>query len=320
MLKKIQFLDGTTIKLALLVLMVLDHIYYIFGFTETFPGWFEQISVVVGPCFLFLMVEGFIHTHNQRKYYQKIWMVSALMGLFQWCMIYGKFGLRADEFRPFNGILANFLIVFVFLAGIQLIERKQIVKGALVIAFPIVWTALGYWISILLPDAEKSLFLLHAIVFPNALWIEDGTLLLLLPGILIYLLRKNRILQVVGAGLAFYLSAIFLIGGMYNWLYYQEVNFGAYAAEPTMIGYSLGFLPMLLYNGKRGRGMSQLFYYFYPIHVYVLCAIGGIVYEIMNPGNNQIAAVTLPMLTMALITGLVLAGKNYLSKEPSTSK
>ena len=30
---------------------------------------------------------------------------------------------------------------------------------------------------------------------------------------------------------------------------------------------------MLLYNGQRGAGHKKLFYWFYPVHVYVLYAL-----------------------------------------------
>lgn len=313
-MNRIQVLDGTKIKLAMLVLMVMNHIHEVFSFTEKVPLWFDYIGYAVGPCFLFLMVEGFLHTRNRKHYYLKIWLVSALMYLFQWCMRFEQIGVRADGFWPSNGILANFLIVFVFLIGMESLEKKQYAKGTAILAAPVIWTALGHWIGSTVPGSGRSLFLLHALVFPNALWIDDGLLILLVPGIVIYLLRKNRVYQVIGAAVSLYLSAIVLLGGLYTWLYYGETAFGFCAVHPTVIAVSLGFLPMLFYNGKRGRGMSRLFYYFYPIHVYVLCALGGIVYEYLYPNSGQIASVTLPMLVMALTTGLVLAGRDYLSK------
>jgi hypothetical protein len=35
---------------------------------------------------------------------------------------------------------------------------------------------------------------------------------------------------------------------------------------------------MLLYNGKRGHGNGKFFYYFYPLHVYVLYGLSFLIY------------------------------------------
>ena len=37
-----------------------------------------------------------------------------------------------------------------------------------------------------------------------------------------------------------------------------------------------GFLPVLLYNGKRGRGLKWFFYLFYPLHLFVIYIIRGL--------------------------------------------
>ena len=38
----------------------------------------------------------------------------------------------------------------------------------------------------------------------------------------------------------------------------------------------LGFVPVLLYNGKRGRGLKWFFYLFYPLHLFVIYIIRGL--------------------------------------------
>ncbi|HIU15864.1 MAG TPA: Tat pathway signal protein, partial [Candidatus Ventricola intestinavium] len=42
-------------------------------------------------------------------------------------------------------------------------------------------------------------------------------------------------------------------------------------------------IPMLCYNGKRGRGYKALFYAFYPAHIYVLYGLSCLVYGWMPP-------------------------------------
>ncbi|MEG1321884.1 MAG: hypothetical protein RSD01_02045, partial [Ruthenibacterium sp.] len=39
---------------------------------------------------------------------------------------------------------------------------------------------------------------------------------------------------------------------------------------------------MLCYNGTRGNGSKRLFYWFYPVHIYVLFALSWVVYNLLH--------------------------------------
>ena len=39
---------------------------------------------------------------------------------------------------------------------------------------------------------------------------------------------------------------------------------------------------MLLYNGQRGSGHKQLFYWFYPAHVYLLYGASCLLYNVLR--------------------------------------
>ena len=53
-------LTGFHLKYLALVLMVLDHIHYMFDFTGKIPIWFSQLGRLSAPLFLFCLVEGII--------------------------------------------------------------------------------------------------------------------------------------------------------------------------------------------------------------------------------------------------------------------
>ena len=72
-------LTSTGLKEIALVLMVLDHIHYIFGFTGWIPEWFSMLGRLSAPLFLFCLVEGFTHTHDRKKYFLKVYVLSVLM-------------------------------------------------------------------------------------------------------------------------------------------------------------------------------------------------------------------------------------------------
>lgn len=63
------------LKLLALAVMMLDHTNIIFG-PNTVPDWLHFISRFVSPLFAFLVVEGFFHTHDRRRYALRLWGVG----------------------------------------------------------------------------------------------------------------------------------------------------------------------------------------------------------------------------------------------------
>ena len=80
-LKQIQAkgITETGLKWIALVTMVMDHIHYFFGFTGQIPEWFSMVGRLGAPLFLFCLVEGFTHTHNRKRYFAKVYIISVIM-------------------------------------------------------------------------------------------------------------------------------------------------------------------------------------------------------------------------------------------------
>ena len=74
-------LTGFDLKIIALALMVLDHIHYFFEFTGAVPLLFTQLGRLSAGLFLFSVVEGFVHTHDRKKYFLRIYLISLAMGL-----------------------------------------------------------------------------------------------------------------------------------------------------------------------------------------------------------------------------------------------
>ena len=70
--KRFAVLDGTALKLIAMVSMVFDHVGDSF-----FPEqvWMRVVGRIAMPLFAFCIAEGFLHTHDRRRYLQR-------MGLF----------------------------------------------------------------------------------------------------------------------------------------------------------------------------------------------------------------------------------------------
>lgn len=259
-------LSGTAIKLLALGLMLLDHIHYFFDFTGAIPLWFSMLGRLAGWLFLFITVEGFTHTSNRKKYFIRIWLLGAGMGAVNYLI--AVFLPRGDGFYPQNNILATLTLLLVLWQGIDWLRSKQYMKGLAALVLPfILYVGFAKLPMNIMPWA----YLLEQTFVPLPTMTEGG-FPDLLGGMALFLFYKNRKLQIAiwaAVVLAWNLYIGIAMGipfGM-QWITYHYEWMGVFAA-----------IPMLLYNGKRGRGLKQLFYVFYPAHVYVLWGLSLAVY------------------------------------------
>lgn len=273
-------LSGTALKSIALILMVLDHIHYFFGFTGYIPEWFSMLGRLSAPLFLFCMVEGFTHTHNRKKYFLKIYLISIFMNGLLFFMKFAGILRRPDGFFPANGMMTAFTLLMVMFQGIDWIGQKRWLQGFFALLFPIFWPILANLLSMAVPELVNFLGLTAYTVLPMWNSSNDASLTTMLTGILLYLFRKNRKLQVsVFAGFTFLYFFVFvghLLSAQPGFAWSQMFTtyyewYGIFAA-----------LLMLCYNGERGSGHQKFFYFFYPAHIYLLHAAAWGVYLLLN--------------------------------------
>lgn len=286
-------LSGFALKYIAVVLMTIDHIHYMFEFTGKMPIWFSYLGRLAAPLFLFCLVEGFIHTHNRKKYFLKIYLVSIIMGLIR----FGFFNVlspltRGDGFTPQNAMLSSFVILLPILQGIDWLRQKKILRGLLFVAIPLllpyivmytVYLPLGNVLS-MNPEATGAsvgLFianLCNYTVLPLHTAIQDGGTLIVLQGIVLYVFsfskKKNARVWAYG---------IFTMA----WNICLMVLFGVgLSFESFMMAYEwmeVFSVPiMLCYNGERGKGNGKFFYWYYPLHVYVLYAVSILLFGVLG--------------------------------------
>ncbi len=262
-------LDGTVLKTIALALMVMDHIHYFFEFTGLVPEWFSMLGRLSAPLFLFCAVEGFAHTHDRKRYFLRMWGIGAGMGALTFLMMYVGLFRRPDGFYPLNGIFLNFVILCVVWQGIDWLRQGRIVRGLLAVLGPVVW---GFAVVLLaaLPGMATTIVLLGSTVLPAWVCITDGGPLYLIGGVILYLFRDKRGIQLTAwavwtIGMEFF--AVWLaVRGQDGFVFSQM-----FTAYYEWYGVA-AVLPMALYNGRRGAGHKALFYWFYPTHVYLLYA------------------------------------------------
>jgi hypothetical protein len=107
--------------------------------------------------------------------------------------------------------------------------------------------------AILLAFNGRNRILLLILTFiPSFISVEGGAPLVFL-GLLFYITRNHRYVQ---AALVAVMSAL-------TW-----ISVGG--AEWLILG---AVIPILLYNGRRGREIKYFFYIFYPAHIYLFYTI-----------------------------------------------
>ena len=279
-------LSGTALKTIALVLMLMDHIHYFFEFTGCIPEWFSMLARLSAPLFLFCTVEGFAHTHDRKRYFFRIWCIGAGMAAVQFFMIYAKAFRRGDGFYPQNAIFQDFVLLCVIWQGIDWVRAKKYGKGIAAIAAVVGWPYLFAAVLGMFPQLMQrpivSAVLAFVITSPLPLWtsITDGSWSFLLGGALLYALRGRRKVQLTVWALVIFLCDFVLIFGMacrqegFVWTQMFTNNYEWFGVAAVLL--------MLLYNGQRGSGHKQLFYWFYPAHVYLLYGASCLVYNVLR--------------------------------------
>lgn len=269
-------LSGFALKYLAMALMVLDHIEYFFGYTGKVPLLFSQLGRIAAPLFLFCLIEGFTHTHDRRKYILRIYLLSVIMGAVQFSFYNVGYALvRPDGFFPQNQMLASFAILLVVLQGFDWCGQRKWGRGLAAILIPVF---LPFLAAILMsafqsPVWNFSLSLLSFTLLPLHSFIMDGGTATLLFGVILYLFRKNRKAQAAAFVITCILWDILRVHLMAPQLGFAEFFTAAYEWMEVF-----AVIPMLCYNGTRGQGSKSLFYWFYPVHIYVLYALSFVLY------------------------------------------
>lgn len=280
-LTKTGGITETGLKWIALVSMLLDHIHYFFGFTGWVPEWFSMVGRLAAPLFLFCLVEGFTHTRSRKKYFAKVYFLSAGMSLLLFFMAFAGVLVRPDGFYPANGMMTTFVILMIVWQGIDWLGQKRILPGLAAVILPLAWPFAAVGLVAVFPALEPSLGLLGYSFVPMWGTTGDSSWPVLAMGLVLYLFRKRRSVQVAA------FSIYYLLYGVVYML------FMGYSLAPDFAWWQIftryyevyGILAaplMLWYNGRRGGGHKLLFYAFYPAHIYILYALSWGVYILLN--------------------------------------
>lgn len=263
-LAKVQCLSDNQLKLIAALCMLIDHVTKVFYASLSFriinPGFqaglFSQESLqpvyliydllcgigsIAFPVFAFAFVEGFQHTRSKGRYLGRLILFALLSELpFDMTFFYGF--SRGKPVWPWFPWHQNVFYTFALaLCALWLMEAIQKLPSKPLSIFLQALTAAGIC------------FLAEEVIRCD--YGGFGVFLM----IVAWLLRRNRLFQVLGM-----LLAKLLIDPYYE---LQSIF--------------LSLILILLYNGKRGkRNLKQFFYGFYPIHIAVIGLLNWLIFYV----------------------------------------
>lgn len=223
-------MNSFLLKLIACFSMLFDHIGYLIFKSASF---FNYIGRLAFPIFAFQITEGYLHTKNLKKYMLRL-LVFAIISQIPF-MIFNKLFL--------DRVAVN--VMFTLLFGL----------GAIVI-FDKFNKFLGIFYTIIIAFfAEKCHFDYGAygISIIMIFYIfKDNSLLKMIAFLIATFIKYATIL------LPYSLPTIFNIITTFNPIVFYAICTG------------LSIIPILLYNGQKGKDIKYFLYLFYPIHLLIL--------------------------------------------------
>ena len=320
-------IPGSTLKIIAIITMFIDHVgaalfeQYIYGYLEVngpdaakaaitsklpwfWADWMGNMDVmsnidmtlrmigrIAFPIFCFLLVEGFLHTHNMKKYLTRLIIFAFISDVPFDLAFFGEIGLRHQNvfFTLAIGILA--------LCSIKYAMTKETLGG-----FYTVTSKAGFLIAgcFCAYAAVTSMVQIMGMIFQTAFGLPDfsGTIITgvigFVTGISIYLPvahgwddeKKKRISAALLFTFACFALAEVLFTDYGGWgvlavvtIYVfrkkKDKGFAMGVLALFVMSFGEGFafvgeLPVSKYNGERGLRMKYFFYAFYPVHLLLL--------------------------------------------------
>ncbi len=234
-------IETTSFSLHVLAMatMLCDHLW---GTIVSGNDWLTCIGRLTFPIFAFLLVEGFCHTSNLKRYAKRLFLFALLSEI------------------PFNLAMGSSLlypfhqnVLWTFLIALWLLSRNERAKrsGKL-------------WRRILTGAASIALaYILGLITFVD--YHHAGILTVLA----FYFFRGRKWWQYLGQFLSLYYINVEMLGG----LVYEIPLFGQTFTLHQQGFALLALIPIWLYRGRQGhhsKAFQYFCYWFYPVHLLIL--------------------------------------------------
>lgn len=233
-------LETTSFSLHIMAMafMLCDHLW---GTIVPGNGWLTCVGRIAFPIFAFMIVEGYFHTSNLKKYVKRLF-IFALISEIPFNMVMGS----SFIYPVHQNVLWSFLI------SIGLIHWNEKVKGKN-IALRILVAVLSFLIG----------YIGGIITFVD--FYHAGILTVLA----FYLFRQRKWWSYIGQFACLYYINMEILGG-----FMYEINMFGHTFYLARQAFALlALIPIWLYKGKQGhhsKAFQYACYWFYPAHLFIL--------------------------------------------------
>ena len=221
-----------------MVFMLLDHLW---GTVMSGNDWMTCVGRLAFPIYAFVLVEGYFHTRNLKKYVLRLLLFAVISEI------------------PFNLALGGCLfypvhqnVLWSFLIAIGLIHWNEKLRSR------------AYWLRILVGILSVCLgYVLGLVTFVD--YYHAGILMILT----FYFFRNRKWWSYIGQALCLWYINLEMLGG-----YSYEVQVFGQTHFIVRQGFALfALLPIWLYRGNQGyhsKAWQYFNYLFYPLHLLIL--------------------------------------------------
>ena len=255
-------LSSCQLHILAMLFMLSDHLWATFFGTQR---WMTGIGRIAFPIFAFLIVEGFFHTSNIKKYRKRL-LICALLSEIPF-----NFLMSGRWYGPFHqNVLWTFYLGLLLIAlfeqckkwigeGIEKISNKFAVGKATKVLKGLLLVAAGAGISYIA-------YFIGNITFVD--YFGAGVLTVLV----FYFFHERKWYVCILLAVALYYINAELLAGMY-----YPLQIGKFSFEFPEQGIAVfALLPIWLYNGRQGyhaKWFRNFCYGFYPAHMLLLALL-----------------------------------------------
>lgn len=240
--KNKKFIFETTymsLHIMAMLFMLCDHLW---GTIVSGNDWLTCVGRICFPIFAFLVVEGYFHTSNLKKYVQRLFVFAVLSEI--------PFNLMMGS-RIIYPIHQNVLWTFLIAIGLIHLNEKSKASGKLWkrILTGIGTVLLGYIVGIITMVDFYHAGVLTVLVF--------------------YFFRQKKWWSYVGQFVCLWYINRELLGGLG-----YEIDVMGHTVFVLQQSFAmLALIPIWLYRGKQGyhnKVLKYVYYAFYPVHMLIL--------------------------------------------------